>query len=250
MTEPNSVPEWRIYERLVAALESDHATNELTVVPNAKLLGCLSGRVRQVDVLIDARVQEDVSRRIIVDAKYRKRRVDVKDVEAFEGMMRDCRAHRGILICANGYTRTAARRAQQAIAIKLLPASAIEELDLSQWERCSGRCLTTGKSPVKHGWVLYDQVFSASHVSEPSSLVGIGKCDECGDFHMWCWDCGQKHALEGDAAEVKCDCDRFWVTAVEDEGEDAFGQRLTAVLLLVVHLPSGAWNVIDRKPLN
>lgn len=40
---------------------------------------------RQIDVLVDARVSEDNTRRVIIDAKYRARRVDVREVETFEG---------------------------------------------------------------------------------------------------------------------------------------------------------------------
>jgi hypothetical protein len=77
-------------------------------------VGAITGIKRQVDVLIDARVAEDVLRRVIVDAKFRRRKIDVTDVEAFEGMMKDCRAQRGLLVCSNGFTEAALRRAQEA----------------------------------------------------------------------------------------------------------------------------------------
>ncbi len=231
-------------------MQSDQASLDLTVVPNASLLGCISGRLRQVDVLIDARVAEDVSRRTIVDAKLRRRRIDVKDIESFEGMMKDCRAQRGVLVCSNGYTKAAKRRAQKSISITLLPEDEIEDANLSQWERCLGQCVSAGKTDRTHGWVLYDQVFSAESGNRPASLISVGKCDGCRDFHVWCWDCGQMLALEGNEAEAKCACDRFWLTAVEDEGEDEYGNQLTSVLLLKIAIPSGQWKVFDRRPLN
>src|SRR6059058_4925408 len=74
MATSRPTPDWRIYERFVASLQSERATDAVTIIPNTKLVGCITGIKRQVDVLIDARFQEDVSRRVIVDAKLRKRR--------------------------------------------------------------------------------------------------------------------------------------------------------------------------------
>ena len=50
-----STPLWRLYERVVASIESSKASAENTVIPNAKLVGHISGTERQIDVLIDAR---------------------------------------------------------------------------------------------------------------------------------------------------------------------------------------------------
>ena len=83
---------WRLYERLVAALEAENSGIELSVTPNARIKGCISHKSRQIDVLIDARWGDDLSRRIIVDAKFHGRKLDIKDVESFEGMMKDCEA--------------------------------------------------------------------------------------------------------------------------------------------------------------
>ena len=45
--------DWRLYERFVAGLMADSASDDLTVIPNAKLIGCISGVERQIDVLVD-----------------------------------------------------------------------------------------------------------------------------------------------------------------------------------------------------
>jgi hypothetical protein len=71
---------------------------DVSVTPNASLLGNFGGVQRQIDILVDARWEEGAARRIIFDAKLRKHKVDVKEVEAFEGMMRDVRASRGVLV--------------------------------------------------------------------------------------------------------------------------------------------------------
>jgi hypothetical protein len=47
--------DWKIYERFVAHLMAEHASDEITVIPNAKIFGAISGVQRQIDVLIDAK---------------------------------------------------------------------------------------------------------------------------------------------------------------------------------------------------
>ena len=241
----DEVPGWRLYERFVASLYSSKATDDVTVTPNAVLTGAISGVRRQIDVLIDARIQEDVGRRVIVDAKYWKRKVDVTDVEAFEAMMRDCRAQRGILVCGAGFTEGAKRRAQEQIGLTLIPAEDLESIDLTDWEACLGECMTPSSRRARKGWVLYDQPFGLTAGDVPFAVFVLGKCDECRNFHVWCWTCGTKFAL-GDEAEHHCGCNWFWLTAIEDEGPENSG--LQAVLLLLVVLP-GKIFVADRRPL-
>ena len=57
--------------------------------PNTELTGTISEIRRQVDLLIDVRLEEEVRRRVIVDAKCWCREINVADVEAFKSMMRD-----------------------------------------------------------------------------------------------------------------------------------------------------------------
>lgn len=75
--------EWRIFERLVALLTSGEYDDSFTVIPNARIKGHISQRKRQIDVLVDYRYDADLSKRIIIDAKKRKRPVDIKEVETF-----------------------------------------------------------------------------------------------------------------------------------------------------------------------
>lgn len=243
--------DWRLYERFVATLHAKESSREKTIIPNAKLIGCISGVERQIDLLIDARLQEEISRRVIVDAKFRGRKIDVKDVESFEGMMKDCRAHRGILVCSNGYTPAALRRAQELITIKLVTPKELESFDpTSSWGLCTGQCSINNSKYSKRGWVLFEICLNVvpNGGIYPTTVV-IGKCDVCHDFNLWCWGCGQRFALFGDEAEYKCKCRQFWLTAIEDEGFDPYGNKLESVVLLVVSLDTEEYRVVDRRPL-
>lgn len=244
-----------MYERLVAFMESQQDDPNLTVHPNVKLMGHLSGTERQIDVLIECRIRDDRSKRVIVDAKLHTRPLDVQDVEKFEGMMKDVRADRGFLVCANGFSKAAGRRAHQAINIKLLHPDELDSITLDTWDACaSDHCNDRAQQGHFEGWVLYDEVFHAGLPDEPISPVAIGKCDICSRFHVWCWECGQKFALESDEADAKCDCDRFWLTSVEPEGTLEDGTELTSVCLTVV-MPYQDHGVattatVSRRPLN
>jgi hypothetical protein len=52
---------------------ADQLSTEFCVTPNALIRGAITGIKRQIDVLIEARHDTDNTRRIIVDAKRRKR---------------------------------------------------------------------------------------------------------------------------------------------------------------------------------
>ena len=67
-------------------MQAEHSGLEVTVAPNVKIKGCITGIGRQIDVLVDARWCDDgVETRMIVDAKHCRTKLDVEDVESFGG---------------------------------------------------------------------------------------------------------------------------------------------------------------------
>lgn len=230
--------DWKSYERLVAALCMDEHDQSRTVIPNARITGFISNRKRQIDVLVDYRFNTDLSRRIIFDAKNKKRPIDIKEVEAFEGLMKDVNAKRGFIVCSNGYTKAALKRAQENIGIRIVPASNIDEIDISSWDECrSIKCL--------NGLVLWD-VTPGLIIDGKVTVQATGKCDECGKFHVWCWDCGNRQVF-GKEEEWQCSCKGpwFWLTSIEDE-EDDNGKTSKANYLILV-MANDAYT-IDRRP--
>jgi hypothetical protein len=228
---------WRAYERLVAKLVTEENENDnMTVIPNARLTGMLSKRNRQIDVLVDYRFDHNLSRRIIFDAKNRKRPLDVKEVEAFEGLMRDVGAPRGYLICTNGHTKAALNRAQQHIGIRIIPETELENINFNSWD-C---CMDTG---CNDGLVMWDLYFGII-INGLVSVQATGKCDVCGKFHIWCWDCGRKFVI-GSEDELQCMCvgPWFWLTSIEPEEDGSKGNYL------IVALGNGEYNIVDRKPM-
>lgn len=101
--------DWQGYEREIEEqFRTTYPSAEIT--PNAKLLGKFSKVDRQIDLLIEERAS-DFAFRIVIDAKYRGRKIDVGDVEAFIGLTRDVEAHTGMMVALEGYTPAAVNRA-------------------------------------------------------------------------------------------------------------------------------------------
>ncbi|EPL3702713.1 restriction endonuclease [Morganella morganii] len=233
--------EWRRYERIIAALcSSEFCSDEITVTPNASIVGCISKAPRQLDILIDRRIDNGVNKRIIVDAKRYNRPINVKDIESFEGMMRDCSATQGILVCPHGYSKAAKNRADQHIQIRLLTLEQLKSLDLDSWEPCFSKKCYDKKSS---GYILWDSPFVFNNESGPLTVYCIGKCDECGDFHIWCWGCGGKFAMTNED-EHQCNCydNSLWVTAKEADIDG----KIESIHLF--YIKEREVLVVDRKP--
>lgn len=222
----------------------EYQSARTTVIPNAKLTGKLSGVQRQVDVLIDSRLTENRTRRIIVDAKRYKRKLNVKDIDSFHGMMIDCSANKGMLVCASGYSKAALKRAQDLMIIRIVTPVEIENIDFSTWDSCLSHSCNAKK---ERGLVLWDSPMGIGAPSSPISITLLGKCDRCLSFHIWCWGCGIKYTL-GNEDELKCECSVpwFWLTSIENDSTND-KEVLNSVYLLLI-TPTGAL-VGDRRPL-
>ena len=217
--------DWRKYERLVASMLAREVSTDLCVTPNARIKGGISGRSRQIDVLIDLRHDTDNDKRIIVDAKCRRRKVDVKDVEAFIGLMEDVKAARGYLITPVGATRSAVMRAQNCVSISLVSLEHLEAFDPLTWPRCrhasckNGRVFWDGFPEVTFQISEIGIEAKESILARQSFVYYVGKCDSCGGFHVWCRSCNEVMAPTMRRKDVghRCRCSSawFWLASIE-----------------------------------
>ncbi|WP_299826872.1 restriction endonuclease [uncultured Roseobacter sp.] len=96
-------------EKLVAKIQSELAPTA-EILHNQRIPGRLSGRTRQIDVLVKDRVgQYEIL--IVIDCKDYKKRADVRSVEEFQGLVADVGAHKGVLVCPSGFSEAAKTRA-------------------------------------------------------------------------------------------------------------------------------------------
>jgi hypothetical protein len=126
--------DWKDYEREIEA-QFRTLYPSATITPNAKLPGKFSKIDRQVDLLVEDTASDHLFR-IVVDAKHRGRPIDVGDVEAFVGYVRDIEAHTGILIALEGYTAAAINRAHYDDSDIILDVLKLE--DVKQFQGPTG----------------------------------------------------------------------------------------------------------------
>jgi hypothetical protein len=246
----NGQSDWQKYERLIARFVADNAPTSLCVTPNAKVVGRISGRSRQLDALIDSRHDTDNSRRIVVDAKKRRRKVDVTHVEAFRGLVEDVGGTHGILVCPAGYTDAALRRAQNFVSIALVPLDHLNDFDPSSWPKCQGARCNGGRV----FWDGYPELSVSlrpvaatdpQHTKVMPFIHYVGKCDRCGRFHVHCLTCDQLFSLDDDAGDHHCTCRMpwFWMASVERDEASEYSAELHAVL------QTGSVMTVDRRPV-
>jgi hypothetical protein len=245
-------PGWEVYERLIARLMSDQIGTDHCVTPNVRVRGRISGTIRQLDVVIEDRHDRDDPRRIVVDAKMCRRKVDVKDVESFLGLMQDVGATHGFLVCPTGYTKAAERRAQSAITLRLVPLDRIGDFDPSKWPACLEDRCAKGRI-FWDGYPELSLVLGPKNPLGPDSVVAayvheVGKCDRCGLFHVHCLTCDDIMAVpDRDPEDVghQCSCKLpwFWLASVEADGKGVRSAELQVVIGM------GDWRTVDRRPV-
>src|SRR5579863_8722712 len=100
---------WKDYELAIHKHFTDAYPN-CSIYHNITKIGFMSKQKRQIDIYIEGKIA-GISLNIVVDCKYFKKNVDVKDVEAFLSFLRDIKANKGILITNVGFSKAAYNRA-------------------------------------------------------------------------------------------------------------------------------------------
>jgi hypothetical protein len=239
--------DWEVYERMIARMIADQASTHLCVTPNAQIRGNISRIDRQIDVLVDVRHDTDNSRRLIVDAKRRKRKIDVQDVESFLGLMQDVNATHGYLVSASGHTPAAEERAQRSVSMRIVPVDRLENFDPTTRPPCqSPRC--------KNGRIFWDGYPELSLTGVPtggadrspkklSFVHYVGKCDRCGMFHVWCTTCDDlllvPHVDEDDIGhQCSCKLPWFWLASIEEDDKGEKSAELHGIYFGITHTVS------------
>lgn len=100
---------WKRFEDLVASIQRQLAPSA-TVAQNEKIRGRRTGRLRDIDISVRQKVgQYDIL--IAIDCKDYRRKINVKDVEAFMGLADDVGANQAAMVAPRGFSSTAKTRA-------------------------------------------------------------------------------------------------------------------------------------------
>jgi hypothetical protein len=146
--------DWKDYEReILEHFQAEYPSAQIT--SNARLFGKFSKIDRQIDLLIQEHAS-DFSLCIVVDAKHRSARIDVNDVEAFLGLLRDVGADIGVLISPEGYSQAAINRAHYDDS--RLEVDVLNFKELSLFQSPGGVLAYSGDCgvalPPPFGWIV------------------------------------------------------------------------------------------------
>jgi len=140
--------------------------------------------------------------------------------------MEDVEASHGYIVCPNGYTPAAERRAQESVSIRLLPLDRLEDFEPSTWPRClaprcrNGRIFWDGYPALDLMLVSVDRPHSTP--KRVTFVHYVGKCDRCGRFHVKCMACHEMFSPtyeSDDDHRVTCRCQHpwFWLASIEED---------------------------------
>lgn len=192
------------YEYGVAELLALKFGDRANVEHNVRLPSRSGGADRQIDVLVRIPLADVGEALMVVDCKKYGTKVDIKDVEAFVGLVRDVGAPMGLLVTTEGFTSGARTRvaAERGIHIQVVRVE-----DLPRWEPPLITCESCGESvgPESMPGMVY-----ADHESEIETEDGewvsttLGYCEKCGTLHVSCPRCGTVNVV----IELR---DREWI---------------------------------------
>lgn len=226
MTEP----EWRRYEqqihdRLVKAAGGD---DKAEVTFDKHLPGRYSEKMRQIDVYVVGSFAGHVGRgEMAVDCKCFSRKVNVKDIEAFIGLVEDVGTDFGLMVTTRGYSDAARKRASavRGVQVEIVP---FEELETWRPEVLFCPVCTDLESDRAPGPLYMDPVPEGTVGRE--LVHGVGRCWNCNTIGMRC-KCGtlnvQFEAEEGEWQECAGGCGVEWLAKEEiDRKGIPEGERL------------------------
>lgn len=117
---------WNLYEHRVHEKFKLLYPNAI-VEYNAAIKGVMSERSRQIDTLITNTIN-NIEYKIVLDAKYFAKKIDVKIVESFISFLKDVKINKGVLVTNFGFTKSALNRAKNDPSDIELQILTIDEL--------------------------------------------------------------------------------------------------------------------------
>jgi hypothetical protein len=190
---------WQEFQESVARLY-EQMEGFGTVKRNVFLPDKDTGTRRQVDVLWQIEAKGHLLT-VVIDAKFRKEPLDVKDIEEVASLAEAVKASKAVIVALKGWNQSAAEKAA-ALALDLRLMTLEEALKLrveSMWqmcEHCGEDCVVLDQEGVtvyQGGWLWWL----------------AGQCRHCKTALVWCQHCGEK-AEVGLGERFTCGCGHAW----------------------------------------
>jgi len=149
---------------------------EFLVGRNERERGRFSKSLRQLDVTVRRNIGARRPIYLLVDTKKKGRKIDVKDVEAFMGMMEDVDVSLGLIVAPRGYTKGAINRAT-AKNLHLEIMSYEEALEMNFRE------LARNVFPMD--WAFHPQMAKAYRATEEKNVELFIEAMETVPYEEW-----------------------------------------------------------------
>lgn len=177
-----------------------------TVQKNITLPDKITGHARQIDVWMEVETKSH-KLGVLIDAKYRKDKLDVKDVEEVLSLVEAVGAHMGVLVALSGWTQPAEVKAKSTgVDLRLFSLEeALNLMEPGKWIVC----------PVCENDCILMDIDGGMVIDGMWSLLTAGRCRECRAALAWCWACGE-HVLIQKGQKAICACKHTW----KDKGVD------------------------------
>lgn len=189
-----SDPEWKIFEKDVANFVARLDSSSKPLQYDARLMGVVSRVERQVDVLAEGELN-GIPISVAIECKKYSRPIDVGEIDAFVGKLRDLSVDKGVFYVYDGVTPGARNRADGALHPKVLLRESVGgSLVLDDWDELLPDCPNENCYGGMVNWTSSRQPAGGEDVS-------WGYCDSCGTFAFTCRDCGEVESAELGLAE-------------------------------------------------
>ena len=171
-----------------------------TVHRNITLPDKETGQPRQMDTWVEVDVKGH-KLGMFIDAKFYQRKIGVKVVEEVESLARAVGASKTFIVCPNGWTKPAEKRASSSgMDLRLMALERVVELlEPHRWHLC----------PVcKNDCIVRDH--EGAIETDGLFLWWLaGQCRQCKAGIVGCQDCGDKAIIEV-GEEYECHCGHRW----------------------------------------
>jgi tetratricopeptide (TPR) repeat protein len=196
---------WQEYQEAVGELyiQMEGIGN---VKKNITLPDKITGQPRQVDVWLEIETKSH-KLGVLIDAKYRKHKIDVKDVEEVMSLANAVGANKSVLIASIGWTAPAKIKAGTlGLDLRLFTIEEALELIVSDnWRMC----------PACENDCIVLDCTSGMVVDGVWSLLTAGQCRECRSALILCSACGDRLLLKA-KERAKCSCSHVWKNKVSE----------------------------------
>lgn len=212
------IGKWRTYEWLVYnyyCRVCQQNNNDWIVEYDKKIPG-RSDANRQIDILIESQSQNMIK---VIDCKYHKAIIDIKEVDSIIGMLEDVRANAGVIVSPIGFTPAADKRAKDYGRLELIIIN-LHDLFPYRFDNniridrpcpsCYGKKNIFSQT-INHTTVNmtgYDIVYREDKMN--FSKVNVGFCHECMCQVFYCTECNAYIYISiediGKGIVKKCKC--------------------------------------------